>query len=134
MTTHRQIIADQIKADNPDFIVKAFPVQAPDNLGKGKPQVIVYRESIKPNQNSLESTLKVQVICNAGYTIAAEDELDAALDQVILSIERIGGVLWTEATRAEFDEKYFGYELAVTLSSPNVYKSIVREEQKVVTP
>lgn len=134
MSTHRQLIADQILADNPDFIVKAFPASAPTALGKGKAQISVFRESIKPNQNSLESSLKIQVVCNAGYTIAAEDDLDAALDQVILSIERFPGVTWTEATRAVFDEKYFGYELTVTLSSPNVYKSIVREEQKAVQP
>ncbi|RNL52736.1 hypothetical protein [Arthrobacter oryzae] len=96
MTTHRQIIADQLKADNPGFIVKAFAASAPDNLGKGKAQVSVYRDSLRPNQNSLDSTLKVQVIANAGSTIAAEDDLDAALDQVILSLERIPGVNWTE--------------------------------------
>jgi len=134
MSTHRQIIADQIKADNPQFAVVAFPNSAPTTVRTGSAYVSVFRESIKPNQNSLESSLKVQVICNAGTTIASEDDLDAALDQVILSIERIPGVLWTEATRAVFDEKYFGYELAVTLSSPNVYKNIVRDEQKAVQP
>lgn len=130
MSTHRQIIADQVKADSPDFIVKAFPASAPDNLGKGKAQVSVYRESIKPNQNSLESSLTVEIMTNAGTTIAAEDELDTVLDQVIFSIERIPGVLWTDATRTNFDEKFFGYKVTVTLASPNVYKSIVRDEQK----
>jgi hypothetical protein len=134
LSTHRQIIADQIKADNPDFIVKAFPASAPDNLGKGKAQVSVYRESLKPNQNSLESSLAIEIMTNAGITIAAEDDLDSVLDQVILSIERIPGVLWTDAARTDFEDKYFGYKVTVTLSSPNVYKTIVREEQKAATP
>lgn len=132
--THRQIIADQIKADTPAFIVKPFPASAPDNLAKGKAQVSVYRQSIKPNQNSLESSLTVEIMTNAGTAISFEDDLEAALDQVILSIERIPGVLWTEAVRTIFDEKFFGYQVTVSLSSPNVYKSLVREEQKAEQP
>jgi hypothetical protein len=133
LSTHRQIIADRIKADNPDFIVKAFAASAPTALGKGKAQVAVWRESIKPNQNSLESSMTVQILCNSGDSPSFEEDLEGVLDQVILSIERIPGVLWTEAVKGIYDEKYFGYQLTVTLHSPNVYKSIVRQEQEAVT-
>lgn len=130
MTTQRELIADQIKADNSGFIVKAFLASAPDNLGAGKTFVSVYRESIKPNQNNLEMDFSIEVMTPAGSTIAAEDALDVALDSVLLSLERIPGVLWSEAARTNFEDKYFGYKLSVSLTSPNVYKTIVRQEQK----
>jgi hypothetical protein len=130
MTTQRQLIADQIKRDNPGFTVKAFGAGAPDNLGAGKTFVQVYRESIKPDQNNLQMDFFIEVMTPAGTTIAAEDALDVALDSVLLSLERIPGVLWSEAARTNFDDKYFGYKLSVNLTSPNVYKTIVRNEQK----
>lgn len=131
MTTHRQLIADQISADDPDIIVNAFPASAPTGIPTGKAFVSVYRESIKPIQNSLESSLTVEIMTNAGTTIAAEDELDAVLNSVLLSIERIPGVVWTEAVRTNFDEKYFGYKVTVSIpNSPNVYKNIVRSESE----
>lgn len=132
MTTQRELIANQIKADNPAFAVKAFLASAPDGLGAGKTFVSVYRESIKPNQNNLEMDFSIEVMTPQGTTVAAEDALDVALDSVLLSLERIPGVLWSEAVRTNFDDKYFGYKLSVNLTSPNVYKSIVRDEQKAV--
>ncbi|WP_157357052.1 hypothetical protein [Arthrobacter sp. U41] len=130
--TLREKVASQIKSDNPEFIVKAFAAAAPDNLGAGKVQVAVWRESLAPNQLSLDHNLTVQVLTKVANTLKGEEALDIALDGVLLSIERMPGVLWTNAERAVFDEKYVGYQLTLKIVSPNVYKTLVREEQKAV--
>lgn len=133
MSAVREKIADQIKADNSAYIVKAFPASPPDNLGAGKVQVTVFRSTLTPEKNNLTHDLEIVVITGASnITLASEDALDAALDQILLSLERIPGVLWTSASREVFEEKFNGYKVTVQTQSPNVYKTLVREEQKAV--
>lgn len=124
MSTARVILADQIKADNPEYVVKNYPAPAPDNATK--PHVFVYRTSLAPSQNNLEHELEIAIF--TGTTVLSsdsEERLGAVLDQVILSIERINGFLWTRADRVED-----GYKVSVQVVSQNHYKNIVREEQK----
>lgn len=133
MSAVREKIADQIKSDNSAFIVKAFPASPPDNLGAGKVLVTVYRSALNPDKTNLTHDLEIVVITGAAtITLASEDALDSALDQILLSLERVPGVLWTSASREVFEEKFQGYKVAVQTHSPNVYKNLVREEQKAV--
>ena len=130
--TLREKVATQIKTDNPDFTVKAFMASAPDNLGANKVHVAVWREALEPNQLNLGHNLTAEVLMKVANTLKGEEALDAALDEVLLSIERMPGVLWTSADRAVFDDKFVGYKVSIRITSPNVYKNLVREEQKAV--
>lgn len=130
----REQIADQIKADNPGFIVKPFPADTPDNLGKEKAQVSVYRETLTAAGINMEHKLAIEIITGLRESKEASDHLEGTLDLVLTSLERIPGILWSSADYVIFDEKFQGYKVTVTATSPNVYKNIVRNEQEGVTP
>lgn len=139
MSTVREQIAEQIRADNPTFIVDAFPTSLPENMaakGLKKTYVQVFRESLEPTNNgtSLLHSLKVTVFVAKQHTEIAENDLDEALDLVLLSLERLAGIVYTSAIRDVLQDKYNVYEISVSCTSQNVYKNIVREEQKEVTP
>ena len=134
MSTVRGQVAAQITADNPAYIVKAFPAEGSVEVPAKKVQVNVYREALTPDQNRLTHSLTVDVITGSGYSEVLEDQLEAALDQVLLSLERIPGIVWSTADRSVFGEKLNGYKIAVSCTSANFYKSIVRTEQEEVTP
>lgn len=124
----RAKIALQIKTDNPDFIVKAFGANAPDNLGKGKVFVTVFRESLEQGSNSLTHNIKIHVM--VGTTDGSgEDFNDEALDQCLLSLVRIDGVIFRSAERAMFDEKYIGHQITAECMSYDVYTQIISEER-----
>lgn len=129
----REQIADQIKDDNPSFNVKAYPADSPENLGRDKAQVSVYREALTANGTSMEHKLAIEIITGYRESKEASDHLDGTLDLVLTSIERLPGILWTSADYVIFDEKFQGYKVTVTASSPNYYKNIVRSEQEGVT-
>lgn len=140
--TVRELIADKIKADNlaeialdpdtPTLIVKAFPASPPDTLGAGKAHVAVYRRAITPNQTQIKHELEIEILVGGSASLATEEILDIALDEVLKSIERLPSVIWTDTARDIFYDKFHGYKVTVELTSPNVYKNIVREEQKAV--
>jgi hypothetical protein len=134
MSTVREQIAAQIRADNGTFIVQGFPTGLPENMaGKGpkKTYVQVYRENLAPANNgtSLIHTLKVTVIVSKQNTEEAETDLEAALDLVLLSLERLAGIVYTSVDRVVLQDKYNAYEISVSCTSPNVYKNLVREER-----
>lgn len=121
----RQEVADQLKADNPTFIVKTFPDRAPDNIPPGKVWVNVYRErfEVAANDGHITHFLKVSVAIPQTNSEDAEDELDAALDAVLLSIQRMPDVYWQTATRDILGGKYESYEITLEAIRPHVYKS-----------
>lgn len=124
----RSQIAAQIKADNPGYGVVAFGAAAPENLGARKVRVSVFRKSLDIGTNRLTHNMTIEVI-TAGFSEAAEDGLDAVLDQVILSLGRMPGVVVTSAERATFDDKFLGYQITAEAVSTDVYREIIAQER-----
>ncbi|TSE15402.1 hypothetical protein B1A87_005245 [Arthrobacter sp. KBS0703] len=118
-------MAEQIKADNPGFIVTDFPVSAPENIPAGKVSVNVYRDGFSVNDSNSQIThsLKVLVTVSKKGTAAAEDELDAAVDAVMLSLEAMRDVYWQEAQRTIVAEQWEAYEISLQAVRPQIYKS-----------
>lgn len=126
--TVRAQIAAQIKADNPGYGVVAYGVVAPDNLGAGKVRVSVFRKSLDIGTNRLTHNMIIQVVA-AGTTLAAEDNLDAVLDQVILSLGRMPGVIVTSADRVVHGDTFIGYDITAEAVSTDVYREIISQER-----
>lgn len=49
--------------------------------------------------------------------IDPEDDLDAALDEVILALDKFPAILWSEAERSTYRELYPAYRIALTTVS-----------------
>lgn len=131
--TVRGQVAAQIKTDNAAYAVKSHPVASPDHIGANKVHVSVFRANLtRATAQSLAHNLTIEVMIGESDSEAAEDKLDVALDNVLLSLERVNGVTWTTADRTIFDDKFIGYSITLSCTSANVYKQIVLEEQKVV--
>lgn len=120
----RQLVANKIKADNPEFIVKAYPVGTPEG-SFAKPWVNVYRETLtnSPQSASLSESLKATVIISKSETEAAEGELEDVLDAVLTSLQSLNFVQWSTAERAVFADKFIGYEISFTAATENPYKA-----------
>ena len=121
----RQDVAASLKADNPTFLVHEYPKSAPDNVPAGKVWINVYRESFSVNDSNSQIThfLKVLVITPKSDSAVAENELDAAVDKVMISLEKLSDVYWQEAQRTIIADKYQGYEISLEAIRPQVYKS-----------
>lgn len=121
----RKDVAAKIKADNPTFIVHDYPVSAPENIPAGKVFVSVYRDGFTVNgsNSQITHTLKALVVIPTKGTATAEDELDAAVDKVMLSLEALSDVFWQSAVRTVVAETFEGYEISLEALRPQVYKS-----------
>jgi hypothetical protein len=121
----RKDVAAKIRTDNPTFIVHDFPVSAPENIPTGKVFVSVYRDgfSVDNSNSQITHTLKCLVVIPKKGTAAAEDELDAAVDKVMLSLEAMRDVYWQTADRTVVAETWEGYEISLQAVRAQVYKS-----------
>lgn len=115
----RQTIANQIKSDNPTYKVKAEIASLPDNLNGC--EVRVFRTLLTPTALTLTHECNIEVLIGKPN----EDDLDEALDEVLLSLQRIPGITWSNASRKIFDDKYHGYEITVSATSANIYKTLI---------
>ena len=122
--TVRESIAEKIKADNAGYIVKSYPASAPENLGANKVFVGVYRETLtnSPQTASVAHSLKIQVITPKKNTEAAENELEDALFQVLVSVASLNYVTWSTAQRGIFLDTFIGYEIDLEANTENIYK------------
>ncbi|MFC8038625.1 hypothetical protein ACFUOZ_04660 [Paenarthrobacter sp. NPDC057355] len=121
----RKEVAEQIKADNSAFTVLDYPATLPLNINNGKVRVSVYRTSFEVNDNNSQIThnLKVEILISRASSAQAEDELDAVVDKVMLSLERMPDVYWQEAKRYTESEKFDAYEISLIAIRKQVYKS-----------
>lgn len=121
----RKDVAAKIAADNPTFIVHNFPVSAPENIPTGKVFVSVYRDGFSVNDQNSQIThnLKALVVIPKKGTAIAEDELDAAVDKVMLALEALKDVFWQSAERTVVADTWEGYEISLQAIRPQVYKS-----------
>lgn len=122
--TVRQIIADQIKTDNPNFIVDQYPHSYPDNLGRGRTYVQVTRTSLERTAKDLVHHMEIVVMVAKQEGDKAEDDLEGSLDDVLLSLERLG-LPWSDATRITLHDKWNAYAVSVDVPSDNIYKTAV---------
>jgi hypothetical protein len=128
--TPRQQLAAQIRADNPEWIVKDFPDE-PSQVRKGKPFVSIWRTSIVPAERQhLDHELTLHVYGSKVADAAAENELDNILDGVLLSVERYAGARFVRADRRNFvNDSFAGFVVTVNTYSPNVYRAAVLNER-----
>lgn len=132
VSTPRQILAEQIQADNPKFRVFAYG-HRPANVNKGRPVVTVIRTEMGPGERvlALDHTLQVVIIGAGTDPETAENELDDVLDAVCLSIERLRDWRVTSSKRASlFEDAFTGWVIDVTCTSKNVYREIVQKENR----
>lgn len=123
MSSVREMIGTQISTDNPTYFVKTELASAPDNLSGTR--VHVFRSGLSKSASSLTHECTVEVMIGK----LNEDELDDALDNILLSLQRIEGLDWSAVNRRIFDEKYHGYEITCSANSANVYRSAILNER-----
>jgi len=131
VSTPRQQLAEQIKKDNPTWIVNAYPM-TPKRVTPNKPVVSVFRTdvAIGGTVQILEHALTVHLYGAKVLDAAAEDEQDDLLDGIMLSLERFPGFKLGKASRATFNENTIaGWEITGTCQSANVYRAAVQNER-----
>ena len=130
MDTPRQQLAAQIRADNPEWIVKDYPDE-PSQVRKGKPVVSIWRASVVPAaRQHLDHELTLHVYGSKVVDAAAETELDNILDGILLSIERYEGARFIRAERRNLvDGAFAGFVITVNTYSTNVYRAAVLTER-----
>ncbi|MCZ9883717.1 hypothetical protein [Arthrobacter sp. B2a2-09] len=125
MSTVAEQVAAHIATDNPTFILKTYPTGAPENIPAGKVAVHVHRETLnKASANVLGHALKITLIIPGDiFSTANETRLEAALDDLLFSLESFPGLQWKSADRSTAGEKYANaYEISAEASSVNVYR------------
>lgn len=130
MSTPRELIAAQLRTDHQEFDVKAYPASVPANLGAGKVQVSIWTLTLTPNKIEIGTDLTIEIVQKASLSDEGETQLMNNLNGVLLSVERVPGLVWTSAERIQYEDGYSGYKISLNCTTPNVYKNLVREEQK----
>lgn len=131
MSTPRQQLAAQFKADHPEWVVNAYPM-TPSRVTPNKPVISVFRTDIAvaANVQALEHTLTIHAYGAKVVDAAAEDEQDNLIDGIMLSLERFKGFKLGKASRAAFNENTIaGWEITGTCLSANVYRATVQNER-----
>ncbi len=120
----RKEVADQIKADNPTFIVHDYPVNDPEGIPAGKTWVSVIRDrfEVADNNSYITHHLTVVIATDTAMTAQAEDALDAAVDALMLTLERFDDVYWKVADR-KYVKTFPAYEISLEAIRPQVYKT-----------
>jgi len=130
MATPRQIIAEQLRTDQPDYKVHAFPY-LPAEVG-AVPVISVWRTDLGTSPDTpqrLRHSLELQAIVGPSVEERAEDYGDDVLDEVLLSLQRVPGVGGVTAARTTFAEKFQGWLVKFHVESENVYQTQVRNER-----
>lgn len=127
--TARAVVAAQVAADNPSWSVHPWPY-LPEQVALGKPVVAIYRERLGRNGARLEHSLKIDLLVSLVGSEAAEDEADDALDQLLLSLQRLDSCHWTQVERVTFADAFTGYSVTAVMHSADPYKSAIAAEQR----
>ena len=133
MATPRQIVADQIQADNETFKVRAFPY-FPSEV-RGEAVISVWRTDVGTSPDSpnlLRHSLQIQVYAGATLEEKAEATLDELLDAVLLSLQRLTSIGGVTSERVVFGDEssgqFTGWKILCYADSANVYKQTVLSE------
>lgn len=131
MATPRQTLAAALTADHPKWAVFDY-LHQPENVLLGKPVVCVFRGKVEHGAKPTNLDHKVEVMAFGARTYGdrAENELDDVLDGVLLTIERLKGWTWSEASRDEFfDGTLTGWRITASMTSDNVYRTLIHKER-----
>lgn len=125
-------IATQISDDNPTFTVRDYGAPLPENLGAGAVLVQVYRITLAPHAqaNVLTHTCRVELVVGSKDPAQAEASLEDALDEVLLSLQRMPGISWSTAERSVFNESMNGWTVTCSADSKNIYREHVLAESE----
>lgn len=133
MTTPRQTVAAQLRADNTAYKVHAFPY-FPAQVG-ADPVIAVWRTDVAPSPDSpnlLRHSLQIQAMVGPTLEEKAEAAGDDLLDAVLLSLQRLAGVAGISAERTVFGDEergtFQGWLVKCHADSANVYKQTVLTE------
>lgn len=129
--TCRAYLANQIRLDHPAWAVEASPAE-PDQVRRGKVYVALWREAINPGKNSLELThpMKLQLYGAKDNGEPAEEELDATLDQLLLSLERLPRFEFKAADRMLLKNVFQGWEITGSILTENIYRNALSQERE----
>jgi len=109
----RSHVADVVEATG--FRVIPAPV---DLDAVTAPTVVLYREKVEPSPAALGkrlSTLAVWVLDPRQDPRAAEDPLDASLDDVLAALDSDASLAWAEAERGTYADKWPAYRITLTI-------------------
>lgn len=131
MSTIRDIVAARIKSDSPTWSVNAYLAGDPDNLAAGKVFIAIWRTDVAVAPGALTHTLNIDLMHGGSGSEKGETTLDAALDDLMLSLQRLDGVTVTSATRSTYGEggKFNGWQIECTAQTENVYRAAVQQER-----
>lgn len=130
-TTPRQQVAAQILTDRPGWIVVPYPF-TPASVAPARPVVTVIRSDLSPGSRLTGLTHELQINLYGAGTVGAktEDSLDDFLDEIMLSLERVGGFKFDKASRMTYrDETLAGWQITGSVQSANVYRQAVQNER-----
>jgi hypothetical protein len=119
-----QLVA-HIQANNPKFVLKAYPTGVPENIPAGKVAVHISRDSLtKASANVLNHSIKISLIIPGdSFSAVNETKLEAALDQLLFSLETFPGLRWSTAERVTGGDKFANaYDISAEADSVNVYR------------
>ena len=129
LPTARQHIAAQIEQDH-DHITAHPYIMLPENVTLGKPVCSVYRSTLGNGSqaNVLRHDVTIDVFVALTDGLEAEAEAEDALDAVLLTLQRIPGVTWSEAKRVNFGTDFAGYTISASKFSKDHYLQTVLAE------
>lgn len=111
----RNLLADAIKTDHPDWLVISTP-RVVDSLVK--PTCILWTGKRKRDEQLQVSILldeiELWILTPTTKVDLIEDDLDELLMHVIETLEANQGFAWQEAERGTLAEKFDGWRMTVT--------------------
>lgn len=75
--------------------------------------------------------LTINLYCSKTKDSEAEAEAEDLLDELLLSIQRLGLASWSKAERTVFDKVLSGWQVTVALRSADIYKATVIQEREL---
>ncbi|AYN57557.1 tail terminator [Arthrobacter phage Corgi] len=121
-------LRDKFQAALTNWTWKAAP-EPPGNVTR-KRYGVIWRTGLGKGSRDGRLVTKMQINIYAARTAgeALERELDDALDDVLLELQRISDVRFQEATRVTFAETFPGWEVLLEIEHNNYYAAAVRQE------
>lgn len=129
LPTARQQIAAQIELDNPNITAHPF-IMVPDNVSLGAPVASVYRSTLVngAQANVLQHDVTIDLFVSLTDGAGAEAEAEDALDAVLLTLQRMPGLTWSDAKRVNFGTNFAGYSISASKFSKDHYLQTVLAE------
>lgn len=123
-------LAAQIVSDHPAWVVQPCP-WVPKQVAKGRPAVSVWRTDLERDGLELVHRLTINLYCARTADAAAETEAEDLLDELLLSIQRLGLASWAKAERMVFDKVLSGWQITGQVRSTDPYRQTVITEREI---